>query len=220
MRRLIIAILIVLALPGRAKAQYVGVSLERITSTVDWQYPAPPSPCPFCIVDVAPAAQRRSTGGGLSMSWRTNRWLGASTELQLAPRGYAVSQPTLNVSYLEAPTLLRLGKMMFSQLPLAPFLEAGPAVALRVGCRVYYNDTSEPCKRDTAIGQDWRVSRFDVSAVAGVGMAVRIRTNLVVLRGRVDHGLLDVGGPDDYPTKHRSKSMSIAWLAPLPRFAR
>jgi len=211
--RLCVAVLLVA--PRFLPAQWVGGSLGRVTSTVDWQYPPPSEPCDFCVVDAFPNASRVATAGALTAAWRADRWIGATTELRYAPRGYAVTQPTLRVDYLDIPVLARLGKLASREAPVMPFFEAGPAVGMRVRCRVYFNTTSDPCRNGAAFGQDWAIRRFEATAIGGGGVSVRVGSQMLLLRAQVEWGLRDIGGAAGVPTKHRATSTSITWMGPL-----
>jgi hypothetical protein len=217
MVRRLLAILTTALAPHAALAQHVGVTLDRVSSTVDWQYPKPPADCFPCVVDASPNASRGAIGGGVVVALRSSRRIGIGSEILLAPRGYAVTQPTLEVNYLSLPQLVRLGKLNDRRVPFTLFVEAGIAPAIRLNCRVRYSGISDPCYNGAAFGQDWRIRRFDASAVAGAGVSVRLSQQVLLIRGRIDYGLLDIGGPEAYPTKHRSFALSAAWLAPLRR---
>jgi hypothetical protein len=210
------AIVLSLALPGALSAQFAGVSLGRAVSTVDWQYPAPSADCGFCVSDVSPGASRQSSTPALVVQWRTTQWFGGSTEVRLAPKGYALTEPTLRVEYLQVPLMFRLGRVTGRRAGVRPFLEAGPALALRVRCRVFYNGTSDACVQDAVLGQqDWRLRRLDVSGLAGVGLAVHVRRALVLIGKRAEWGWSDMGGPDGVPTKHRADVWYVGGLAAI-----
>ena len=220
MKSILFAALALLILPNRLSAQHVGASFGWNSSTVDWQYPKPQSPCLGCVYDAEPNARRESTAIAVSAVWRAQRWIGVTSELRYTPKGYAITQPTLNVDYLEVPVLARFGRLSGQGVPVAPFVEVGPALAVRMQCRVRYNQTTDPCRNGVAFGQDWRIRRFDASAIGGAGIAVRVRSNVLLAGLRVDWGLRDIGGPEGVPTKNRSTLTYVTWLAPLPRFAR
>ena len=205
-----------LALPGALGAQYVGISAGRAVSTVDWQYPAPPSNCDFCAGDASPSASRQASTPALMVHWRTRRWLGVATEVRFAPRGYARTEPTLRVDYLQVPLLFRLGRLTGPQSGVRPFVEAGPALALRVRCHVLYNSTSDGCVQGAVTGQqDWRLRRLDASGLVGVGLAVHVRRALVLVGTRAEWGWSDMGGPEGVPTKHRATMWYVGGLTAL-----
>ena len=205
-----------LAIPSALHAQYVGLSTGRAVSTVDWQYPAPPADCGFCAVDASPSVSRQSSTPALMVQWRTRRWLGASTEVRFAPKGYALTEPTLRVDYLQVPLLFRLGRLTGQRAGVRPFVEAGPALALRVRCRVSYNGTSDGCVQGAVLGQqDWRLRRFDFSGLAGVGLAVHVQRAMVLVGTRAEWGWSDMGGPQGVPTKHRAAMWYVGGLAAL-----
>jgi hypothetical protein len=214
------SLILSLTIPHTLTAQYIGMSLGRAASTVDWQYPAPPAGCIWCPIDVLPAGSRQAMTPAVVLQWHATHWFGASSELRLAPKGFAISQPTLRVEYLQVPLLFRMGRIAGRRAGLRPFLEAGPGVALRVRCRVSYTsvtgDVTEPCARDaTVVKQDWRFTRLDLSALAGAGLAVHVRRTLVLVGGRVDWGLRDIGGPEPVPTKHRTTLVYVSGLVPI-----
>ena len=197
-------------------AQLVGASLGRVSSTVDWQFPPPPSNCNFCIVDVSPNASRDSYAPALMWQFAPARTIGLVTEGRYTMKGYATTQPTLNVHYLEIPLLLRLGAISAPTFPVRPFLEAGPALAIRVHCEVDYNGRADNCERGVAFGQDWRLRNFDVSGVIGGGIAARISGDVAIVGARYDYGLVNIGSTGEgVPTKNRSGLIYLAWLWPI-----
>ena len=199
-------------IPRLLFAQYVGVSLGRVWSTVDWQYPTPSPGCDFCIVDAAPNASRESLAPALAFQWGATHWIGVVSEARYTQKGFATTQPTLLVNYLEAPLLLRLGKLVSSTGPISFFGEAGPAIALRVHCEVDYNGIAAPCQKGVAFGQDWRIRSYDVSGVVGIAGAVRLNDNVLVTGARIDWGTVDIGGGQGVPTKNRSTLVYVEWL--------
>jgi hypothetical protein len=199
-------------------AQYVGISGGLAVSTVDWQYPAPPPGCGTCVGDASPSASRQSATPALMVQWRAQRWLGVSTEMRLAPKGFARTEPTLRVDYLQVPLLFRVGRLTGQQAGVRPFVEAGPAIALRVRCRVTFGSTSDGCVEGAVLGlQDWRIRRLDFSGQAGVGLAVRVRRALVLVGSRAEWGWSDIGGPEPFPTKHRAVTWYVGGLAEFRR---
>ena len=204
--------LMALAVPHLLAAQYAGFSLGRTSSTVDWQVPPPPSGCNFCITDIAPNASREALAPGVILHLRPTALLGFATEMRYVRKGYATTEPTLNVDYLEIPVLVRAGRLISSEHPVTPFVEAGPALALRTHCEVDYNGQADDCRTGAAIGQDWRIRGFDVSGLAGAGIAVRISDAVLVAGARIDWGFVNIGGGQGVPTKNRSSLVYLAWL--------
>lgn len=136
--------------------------------------------------------------------------------MRLAPKGYARTEPTLRVDYLQVPLLFRLGRLTGDRAGVRPFVEAGPALAFRLRCRVLYNGTSDGCVQGAVLGQqDWRLRRLDFSGLAGVGLAVHVRRALVVVGRRAEWGWRDMGGPQGVPTKHRAELWYVGGLAAL-----
>lgn len=212
--------LLAVMLPRVASAQYIGVAIDQVTSTVDWQYPKSLSHCEFCVWDSFPERSRKAGGATITYAWRAQQWIGFTSELQLAPRGFAISQPTLEVSYLAAPQLLRVGKLIEPGLPIMPFVEGGFAPALRVRCRIVSNYNFDPCKDGPSPRDDDGVRMYDLTAITSLGVALRIWKPVITLRARRETGLLDVDGPSRNPTKHRATVISIGLLAPISDFRR
>jgi hypothetical protein len=203
-----------------AAAQFVGASLGRVSSTVDWQYPAPPSNCDACVVDVSPNASRQSFAPALLWQGAPARAVGFATEVRYTLKGYATTEPTLNVHYLEVPLLLRLGVLSAPGVPVRPFVEAGPAFASRVHCEVDYNGRGDDCARGAAFGQDWRVRHFDISGVIGAGLAVHVGNDVAIAGARYDYGFVNIGSTGQgVPTKNRSSLVYLAWLWPVRALA-
>jgi hypothetical protein len=208
--------LLFLAMSQAAAAQLVGASLGRVSATVDWQYPKPPASCDFCVVDVSPNASRESIAPALMWQSAPARAIGFVTEARYTLKGYATTQPTLNVHYLEIPALLRVGALSGSGFPVRPLVELGPALALRVHCEVDYNGIADPCKRGVAFGQDWRVRLFDVSAIVGGALAIRVGDDVALVGVRYDYGLVNIGSTGEgVPTKNRSSLIYFGWLWPF-----
>jgi hypothetical protein len=204
--------LVALLIPQILVAQYAGVSLGRTSSTVDWQVPPPPSGCNFCVSDISPNAHREALAPAFVLHTRPAALLGLSTELRYVRKGYATTQPTLNVHYLEIPVLLRVGSLVTARSPVTPFLEAGPALAFRAHCEVDYNGLADDCRKGAAFGQDWRIRGFDVSSLIGVGLAIRLPGAVLAAGGRIDWGFVNIGGGQGVPTKNRSSVVYLAWL--------
>ena len=206
--------MLALVLPQLLHAQYVGASIAGVSSTVDWQYPAPPVDCGFCISDASPNSNRNAIAPAIAAQWRSTHWLGVASELRFISKGYAITQPTLNVDYLEIPLLLRLGRLIHDAMPIMPFAEVGPALAINVHCVWRYSDTFGSCRKGAVLGEQSAIRRTDISGVIGAGLALRIRRVVIVAGGRVDWGLRDIGG-DVVPTKNRSTLMHVGMLVPI-----
>jgi hypothetical protein len=208
--------LLLLAIAHSANAQLIGVSLGGVSSTVDWELPRPMETCRDCISGVSPNASRKSVAPALMLYPAPSRSIGFDTEVRYTLKGFAVTEPTLNLHYLEVPALLRLGAISTSTLPVHLFMEAGPAVSLRVHCEVDYNGTSDDCDRGAAFGQDWRIRLFDVSGLVGAGVAVRVGDNTAILGTRYDYGFVNIGSSGQgRSTKNRSILIYLGWLWPM-----
>ena len=207
-----LACLLCLIIPRLLLAQLMGLSLGRVSSTVAWEYPRPAGACDLCVSGTTPNASRESFAPALMVEERPSSVFGLASEIRYTLKGYATTEPTLNVHYLEVPALLRVGRIQGTRFPILPFLELGPALAIRVYCEVDYNQTSEDCRKGAAFGQDWRIRRLDISAVAGLGLTLHVDDHVAMVGARYDAGLLDVGGGNGATTKHRSTLVYLAWL--------
>ncbi|MGH7617139.1 MAG: hypothetical protein ACREPM_07930 [Gemmatimonadaceae bacterium] len=206
------SVLVLVMAPRLIAAQFYGISIGRSSSTVDWQYPPPPANCDFCIVDASPNASRVALAPAVAAQWRADRWVGIASEARFIQKGYAVTGPTLNVDYVEAPLLMRLGKLVDPRTPLTMFGEAGPALAVRVYCAVYFTYEPGDCGTKNLLTEDWRVRAFDISGITGAGVALHVGDNLVTAGARVDWGFVDINRSDGVPTKNRSYVGYVAWL--------
>lgn len=192
---------------GGLQAQYVGASIGHTISTVDWQYPSSGG------IDAAPNQSRQAFAPAIVAQWSAGQWVGIASELRYTRKGYARTEPTLRVDYVEVPILLRMGRILDQRTPVTLFAEAGPALAIRAHCAMLYNDTHGSCEDGATPASDWHVGRTDVSGILGVGGALHIRKSVVLIGARVDHGVQDIGGGARVPTKNRSKLlyMTLLW---------
>jgi hypothetical protein len=205
-----------LVLASGLQAQYVGVSIGRTISTVDWQYPAS-SGGNGIVVDAAPNQSRRALAPAIAVQWSAAQWFGIASELRYTKKGYARTEPTLHVDYVEVPVLLRIGRLIDQRSPVTLFAEAGPAFAIRAHCAMLYNGTHGSCENGVIPPSDWRVGLTDVSGILGMGGALRIRSRVVVIGARADWGLRDIGGGFGVPTKNRSSLLYAALLWDMHR---
>jgi hypothetical protein len=211
------AAVVILAFAPSLAAQFMGVSSGRLISTVDWVYT--PQTCPGCDYDVSPNARRRTYAPALTLEEFPSKFIGFSTEVRLMKKGFAVSEPTLDVDYLEIPALLRLGAISSPRFPVQPFIEAGPALAIRVYCEVDYNHTSADCSQGVPFGEDWRVRQYDVSGILGAGVSVRLDGRILMAGARLDYGHVNINNEMGVPTKNRSSLVYGEFLWPVGRSA-
>jgi len=205
-----------LGLTSGLQAQYVGVSLGRTISTVDWQYPAS-SGGSGIVVDASPNQSRRALAPAIGVQWSAAQWLGIASELRYTRKGYARTEPTLHVDYVQLPVLLRIGRLIAPRSPVTLFAEVGPALAIKAHCAMLYNGTHGRCEDGITPASDWRVGLTDVSGILGLGGALHIRSRVVVIGARADWGLRDIGGGYGVPTKNRSRLLYAALLWDMHR---
>jgi hypothetical protein len=185
---------------------------------VDWVVNA--QTCPGCdFEDISPHAPRKTNAPALTLEEFPSKFIGFSTEARLVKKGFAVTEPTLDVDYLEIPALLRLGAISSRRFPVLPFVEVGPALALRVHCEVDYNHTYADCSRGQPFGEDWRVRRYDVSGILGAGVSVRLAGRILMAGGRLDYGHVNINSELGVPTKNRSSLVYGELLWPIGRSA-
>jgi opacity protein-like surface antigen len=117
----------------------------------------------------------------------------------------ASSTLTLTADYVELPVMLQL---RFPSLSVVtPYLAGGPGFSLRLRCHLEFLGgglrTKEDC--DAARAQS---HRFDVGAVGGAGLNVRIGTATLAVEGRTTYGLRNNVLPIDV-RDHHSYSWSV-----------
>jgi hypothetical protein len=205
-------VFIALILPQLLGAQYVGISLGRSVSTVDWHVDPPPPSCDACIIGAFPGGSRSALTPAAALQLWPTSFVGLATEVRYIQKGYAVTEPRLNVDYLEVPLLMRLGPLVWSASRIAPFLEAGPALGLRARCGIRYDVRSDGCKSHAIADEDWSTRRYDVSLIGAAGVALRIAGGALVIGARTDRGLMDIGHGIGYPTRNRTTLTYASWL--------
>ena len=122
-------------------------------------------------------------------------------ELLLVQRGWSSdSRPTLSLSYLEAPLLLRFGALSPRGAWLRPVLTVGAAASLLLRCDLAVGlgavqTAGRGCGQRIVqpFVEDYRVGRFDAGLLAGLGLEGRLPGGTVIgLEGRYEYGLTDI----------------------------
>jgi hypothetical protein len=179
----------ILAWPTFAQGQKVGVVLGRSVSDVVTQFSGNVGTSfPDRHAFAAGVTYRRALAFGLVLE----------PELLVVPKGWgSQSLPTLTITYLELPVLLRIGALTDAGLPLRPVLSVGPAVSWRLTCALDgtgQSDAGSGCRTQGtyAPGDDYQIRRFDVGAQLGLALEARIAGAIVGLDGRYEYGLVDI----------------------------
>jgi hypothetical protein len=135
-------------------------------------------------------------------------------ELTYAMKGGVATDGTTELtralSYLEIPLLFRYDAD--SLIAVRPFVQVGPALAFRVGCRVASKgatSVSESCAGGAAGGQ---ARPIDLGAMAGIGLAVKPGRQTLSLGVRYNYGMMNLY---DEATL-RSRVWSIVGTLELP----
>jgi hypothetical protein len=139
---------------------------------------------------------------------------GWQTEALFVQRGWSVSQPTLAMSYIDIPVLVRIGALPESGGRLRPVLSVGPTMGVLVNCSLTGVGTvtvagSGCSQRIVApFERDYRVRRFDAGLLLGLGSELRFDDGMIAgVELRYERGLLDImpGAPGD----SRNRTISI-----------
>lgn len=140
--------------------------------------------------------------------------VGFQPELLLVQRGWITSEPTLSLTYLEVPLLLRVGALAPGRTGVRPVLTIGPALSILARCSLAGVNAvrveGDGCNQRIVLPfeEDYRVSRFDVGAVLGVGAEAGLRNGTVVgTEGRFELGLTDIR--PGYPGKSRNSTFFL-----------
>lgn len=120
-------------------------------------------------------------------------------EALLVQRGWTTSQPTLSLTYVEVPVLLRFGALTSERARFRPVLTVGPTLNVLVRCGLtglgIARAEGPACSRRIVepFVEDYSVRRLDVGALVGVGAEARLTGGTIVgVEGRYERGLLDV----------------------------
>ena len=129
-------------------------------------------------------------------------------ELTYSMKGAKVSdanfEVTSKLSYIEVPLLLRYDVGSGSASGVRPFVHAGPALAIKVGCSFEASDgtmsASTGCDDENGQGGP---KTFDLGLMFGGGLAFRHMDHTLSVGVRYNLGLLNVADTDGVTTKNR-----------------
>jgi outer membrane protein with beta-barrel domain len=142
-------------------------------------------------------------------------------ELLRVQRGWAEqSHPTLSLTYVELPVLLRFGGVTRGGWPVLPTFSVGSSIAWATSCALTNPDLARVegtgCDQRIAgsFSEDYGINRVDFGAILGVGMEFRVaHRTLVGLEGRYELGLTDIRR-DPTQTSHNSTLFVVATVVP------
>jgi hypothetical protein len=122
----------------------------------------------------------------------------------------------LRLDYIEVPVLFVLP---FAAGNISPFVYAGPAFSLEVGCKVAVSaggfSGSEDCDDGDFDEGDFDRRKFDVGAMIGGGLAIPMGPGAVTLEGRYNFGLVNLNKGDDGTVRNRSAAVLVGYQVPI-----
>jgi hypothetical protein len=124
---------------------------------------------------------------------------------------------SLELSYLEVPVLFVLP--LATGARFAPYVYAGPAFALEIGCQVAVEaggiSGSVDCDDEAAEGEFER-GKFDIGAMVGAGVGLPAGPGSLLVEARYNFGLMNLAETDgDESFRHRSGAVLIGYSIPL-----
>jgi hypothetical protein len=123
--------------------------------------------------------ERLAPMGGVYLDYKVDRHFGVRPELLYWQRGAKILTPngtntqmladgSDRISYLELPVLARV--QWAAHRAISPYLTAGPAISLRIGCTAYRGISASSEKEAcTSVPENFR--RTDLGVVGGAGLA-------------------------------------------------
>ena len=213
--RAVAPLLLLLGSAGALRGQGIGITFGKTNSDVINIYDGQLS---------SSYPDRHAATFGLTYRHPLASWLVLQPELLRVQRGWAEqSHPTLSLTYLELPMLLRFGALSNKGSPVRPTFTVGGAMSVLQSCSLTNLDAAraEGSGCDQRIvgpfNEDYGMKRFDVGVVLGVGGEVRVAGGTIVgLEGRYELGLNDIRRDD-----HQSHNSTFFVLVNVvPRVAR
>ena len=179
------------ALPG----QGIGVMVGKTNSDIINVYQGRPQ---------TSYPDRHASTFGVTYRQHLASWVVLEPELLRVQRGWAEqSHPTLSLTYLELPVLLRLGALSSTGWPVRPTFTVGAALSVLQSCSLTNLDAAHAegsgCAQRivSPFTEDYGIRRNDVGAILGVGGEARIAGGTIVgVEGRYELGLNDIRRDD------------------------
>jgi hypothetical protein len=198
---------------GRLDAQYVGMVFGNTNSDVlDFDGGRP----------TTSYSDRHAHTFGLTGRLPLTRGVALGAELLRVDRGWAnVSQPTLSLSYLEMPVLLRFGAVSRDTWPILPTFALGGSVAFLTQCAVTnaHGAHGNACAQEASgpVTDPFVINRKDYGAIVGVGAEARVLNGTIIgLEGRYEFGLTDIRESAS-ANSHNSTFFIVARIVPTLR---
>ena len=206
-------ILLVLACAGALAGQGIGITVGKTNSDIINFYRGQPQ---------SSYPDRHAPTFGVTYRQPLASWLVLQPELLLVQRGWAEqSHPTLSLTYLELPMLLRFGALSSTGSPLRPTFTLGGAMSVLQKCSLTNLDAARAegsgCNQRIVapFNEDYGIRRYDVGAVLGVGGELRVGGTIVGVEGRYELGLEDIRR--DSNQSHNSTMFVLVNIVPSIR---
>ena len=118
-----------------------------------------------------------------------------------------ISKLTLAADYLEVPLLLQY-RWQGIAAPVSPFVQLGPALAIRMRCTLELEGSGVRTKDDCDVVRGETSQKVDATITGGVGLAMFVAGTRLTLEGRASTGLFASAAPVD-ATNPRSFGWSV-----------
>lgn len=187
---------------GAAQGQTIGFKLGASLANID--------------VDEAGTTQERMTGfaGGGFIRFGSGM-LGLQPELLSVTKGTNVVDTNddieLRLEYVEIPVLVHVGLMQGSAF--APYLFAGPTIALEAGCSARENGVSRDCGDADVFSRN----TTDFGATGGGGFAFLAGPGALLVEARYTYGFTNINAGSGPEAKNRATLLMAGYSIPLGR---
>lgn len=159
---------------------------------------------------------RRSLAPFIGMSHAFSGRLATRVEGGVVQKGFERTEPTAHWSYLEVPLLLE-ARFLDTRSRLRPTLQLGLAPSVALTCTVSYVGINGAykgsCYESDPLDIVEPASHWDVGAVLGGGVRVRLPSATLIIEGRYTRGLRHV----ERGSTHRVWSLGAGVALPVAR---
>lgn len=160
-----------------------------------------------------------SFGGGGFIRFDMGR-IGIQAEVLSMTKGADIDVPgdddtNYRIEYIEIPLLVHVPLTMGANF--APYVFAGPALGLEVGCEVSHPGVAAlDCGDDNADVFDRK--KTDLGLVAGGGLAFAMGPGALLFEGRYTWGMTSISQSESGPdVKNRAAFLAVGYSIPLNR---